>query len=67
MFEKNIVEATTAEYAWTAVYLSKKNGSLRLYKKYLKLNVVTFWRSFSMWQLDKFHDSLGTPVVLTSM
>ena len=67
MLRASVIEPATVEWASPAVFVPKKDGTMRFCVDYRKLNAVTLWDSYPLPRMDECIDSLGDATVFTTL
>ena len=67
MLRAGVIEPTSAEWASLAVFVPKKEGTMRLCVDYHKLNVATVCDSYRLPRIDECIDSLSNATVSTTL
>lgn len=67
MLEADVIEPSTSEWAAPIVFAPKKDGSLRFYVDYRRLNAVTIRDSYPIQRIDECIDSLGSAEIFSTL
>ena len=67
MLRAGVIEPTSAEWASPAVFVPKKEATMRFWVDYRKVNAVTVRDSYPLPRLDECIDSLGDSTVFTTL
>lgn len=66
-FEAVVIEANTSEWASLAVLVPKKDGSLRFYVDYRRVNTLTLSDAYPLSRMEDCIDSLGDTTVFSTL